>query len=793
MDDPHLGHAGEQRVVDVPLQPGQRLVHALPEQLQLQRHLALAHRRRDAGRRAAHVRLLRRRGRRGRGPRRGQRPQLFDRHGEDRLAEQRLHAPPADRAHDPGLVQRGDEDLLPRLRRPAGRRRRVLLRRGLGDVLRAQLLLAPRAVPLHRAAVLRLRQLVEHAPRVGAERLHQLLDAPLPLRAPPLLRLAVLRRALRGLAVQLAPPRDQCGPLGLQVRGEGADRVEHPRRLGAGRIEPPPRVLDDRRVEPELRGHRQADRRAGDAGDELVGRLERGVVEVARRVERPRRAVGPGLDRGVVRRRHDQRALGHQPLQRGRAEGRALRRIGPGADLVEQRQRALPRAVDHPREVLHVAGEGRERPLDRLLVADVGVEPLGERHARLGRRQRQPGVGHQRQQSDRLQRHRLAAGVRPGDHEHPLLAGEVHVERHDGARRVLRGERALQRRMARPDEAQADPRRDVRPAGARRLRPVGRRLEQVEPPEQVGRARDLLAPVAQRLGVLAQDPLDLLPLLLAQQGELVVHLDRLHRLDEEGLQRIALGVDDPRQAPRRVGPDRHDEAVVALRDVAVAQDVLRPLRLEQPGEDRLHLLLQPADLGPRARQLGAGVVGEQPVRAEVVDDRIDHRRDVGQRPRLGDELGEEGRIERLDRLRRAARDREHVDRLVDRAAVELLPRDLQRLEREPRIGDLGDRQPAGARPRGAHLGDQLLRPLDRAGVGQRPQRPREADAHRRPRAGGEEGADPLPLQAFEDGPLSAHRRSPAPPAPLGRGASPGSGAPPRARRPKGPRPRERRG
>ena len=64
-----------------------------------------------------------------------------------------------------------------------------------------------------------------------------------------------------------------------------------------------------------------------------------------------------------------------------------------------------------PENVLRLCG-------DRLLVADVGEYRLEHRDLRiLGDGDEQSGLGQERQQACRLQRHGLAAGVRTGDHQ----------------------------------------------------------------------------------------------------------------------------------------------------------------------------------------------------------------------------------------------------------------------------------------------------------------------------------------------------------------------------------------
>ena len=69
--------------------------------------------------------------------------------------------------------------------------------------------------------------------------------------------------------------------------------------------------------------------------------------------------------------------------------------------------------------------------LDRLLVADIGIDRVEDAQRRAGMgRDVQPRLGHQRQQTDRLERHGLAAGIRSGDHQHKGVRIQLEIDRH---------------------------------------------------------------------------------------------------------------------------------------------------------------------------------------------------------------------------------------------------------------------------------------------------------------------------------------------------------------------------
>jgi hypothetical protein len=124
-----------------------------------------------------------------------------------------------------------------------------------------------------------------------------------------------------------------------------------------------------------------------------------------------------------------------QVCQDGARQRRAFDRVGSGPEFVQDDERprvGLPQEAD---DVGHVRREGAERLLDALLVADVGVDAVEDaQHGFGGRRDVQPGLGHQRQQADRLERDGLAAGVRPGDDQRVGFLVQFDVYRHDACR-----------------------------------------------------------------------------------------------------------------------------------------------------------------------------------------------------------------------------------------------------------------------------------------------------------------------------------------------------------------------
>ena len=138
----------------------------------------------------------------------------------------------------------------------------------------------------------------------------------------------------------------------------------------------------------------------------------------------------------------------------GYSQGRAFRRVGSGAEFVQQHQRLGRRRAGDEIDVGDVRGERREVLLDGLVIADVGEH--GIEHRQLGAlgRDRDSGLRHQHQQADGLERHRLPAGVGAADDELMVGRFELDCDRHDA--RAARLQRALERGMAGVAEERAE-------------------------------------------------------------------------------------------------------------------------------------------------------------------------------------------------------------------------------------------------------------------------------------------------------------------------------------------------
>ena len=272
-------------------------------------------------------------------------------------------------------------------------------------------------------------------------------------------------------------------------------------------------------------------------------------------------------------------------LDDGDGERRALGRVGAGAELIEEDERAVVALIEDADDIRHVRGEGGEALLDALLIADVCHDLLEHGQARAVRcRNVQAALRHHGEQADRLERDGFAAGIRAGDDEGVKVAAERDVDRDDD---VLGDQR-----MAGAPERDAA----LREHGGGAVEPVGQlRLgeDEVEPDEHVEIEGDVLAVRGAVGGELHEDALDLGLLLRAQFAQLVVRLDGGHRLDEERGAGAGHVVHEAGDAALVLGLDGNDIALGAHGD----NRLLQRLGVARRGDDLLQRVVHPCARG----------------------------------------------------------------------------------------------------------------------------------------------------------------------------------------------------
>ena len=503
----------------------------------------------------------------------------------------------------------------------------------------------------------------------------------------------------------------------------------------------------------DLLGHVHAARdlepRGGsrDPDQQPVGRPERRFVELHGRVEDVGLLRGPHLERIVVG-GCDRRGPGAAEVVHDRdGQRRPLVRIGPGPDLVDEKQRGWSDARGHFGDVAHVRGEGRQVGRDRLLVPDVGQDLAEDRQLRCARRNVQAHLGHQRGKPDGLERDGLPAGVGPAD-DHGLVRA-VHLERDRNHRSTRVPQGRFEQDVARlaEDDAPA-PRSHARPRAVE----VGGQARLGGREVQLGDCRDggadLRLPAPQGVAQLEQDAADLHLLRLAQAHQVVILFDDRERFDVGRLAARGEAVHDPRYLLARVRAHRDDEAAASDRHDLLLEGprLLAGHRQERPLDARAAR----HDLAADAGKLGARAVVQL---SRGQDSPFDRRE---QSPEVRDREGGPGKggVTRGNVMGREARPQidargDHPLEARDLLRLEDHARDCEAHERRLRIGDPPEPEPSfGVEVRGA-LGRQIEVALDLGRVGRRGKRQGALLSERRLRAAGHERDERLELQRLE--------------------------------------------
>ncbi len=318
----------------------------------------------------------------------------------------------------------------------------------------------------------------------------------------------------------------------------------------------------------------------------------------------------------------------------------ALGRIGAGAHLVEQHQRAAAGALDYTLPYRQVGGKSRETFGYGLFIPDVGEDRIKNGEAGpLPHGRDDAALSQRRDQPHGFEEDTLPTGIGAGDHQNALPGLHAEVERHNGRFGVLQ-----QKRMAALHDRPAfrfggEIRRICVPIGGG-LRAGSESIE-VDQCFPAGRQRRMQRPEHPRN--LHQDAMDLPDFFLFEAPQLVGELDGHGWLDEKRRTRVRLIVNDATDVPLPLSPDRHHVAPVPNTDGRIGDpDPLRQIRGE-----RLQLS---NDSVPRAAKLfsdspkiGAGAIQD-------LARSIGRLRDTSLEFRIGVQpvLDERERLHRLD-------------------------------------------------------------------------------------------------------------------------------------------------
>ena len=371
--------------------------------------------------------------------------------------------------------------------------------------------------------------------------------------------------------------------------------------------------------------------------------------------------------------------------------------------------------------------ERRQVLLQALVVAHVGEHDVEETDGAPGlARHRDPGADHQRGEPHRLQRDRLAAGVRAADDdralrlEHEIARDDVRqIERQEEVPRALEVEARLVDDLREDEGLVARQLRRRRPDVRDRQRPRGR----VDARERVGhdggepRVDGLLLALHVRL----------------EHLQAIAHGDDGARLDEQRGAAGARRVHDPGEPLVRVAPHRQHPAPLALGHEVILEDPLVARHhVLHAGE---HPLTRGVPLAPELAEARAGAVGQRAVRVEAPGDlvghlvergigraRVEERRHFGpprrekatERPRRAEETPHRAELRR----REDPADAGALDRLLDVLHLSRRQRPSL-LEEARRLGGLGQQASRLVPRRGeGEILRQLLAERARASLGQ---------------------------------------------------------------------------
>ena len=173
---------------------------------------------------------------------------------------------------------------------------------------------------------------------------------------------------------------------------------------------------------------------------QAIGRPQRLHVELDGAVLGPLVVEGIRFQIAQMRRHHRPAAAFVEAVEDGPAQRRPFRRVGAGAEFVQQNQAIGVGFFEDEGDARDVRTEGAERLFQALFVADVGQDVVEDGDvAALAGRDVHAGLGHEAEQAGRLEADRFAAGVRPGDDEQVEAGAEANVDGHDFSRSGVEG------------------------------------------------------------------------------------------------------------------------------------------------------------------------------------------------------------------------------------------------------------------------------------------------------------------------------------------------------------------
>ena len=281
----------------------------------------------------------------------------------------------------------------------------------------------------------------------------------------------------------------------------------------------------------------------------------------------------------------------------------ALDRVGAGAQLVYQAERAGVGKLHDADNIRHVRREGGQRLLNALLVADVHQHAAKNTQlAVVGAGHQQAAHRHQREQAERFEGDGLAAGVGTRDDKGVKFSAEVDVDRHH----LVLGDQRMPRLLEVDDAAVIDNRH----GRAHGIGEVGLGKDEVELREALIAADDRVRKVTGVGGQFEENALDLFLLLVFEHANIIVRLHHAHRLDKDRLTAGGGVVYQTGHVVAALGANGHHISAVALGDDGVLQILYVFAAVDDFVEHLARLGRRGADLAPDVGERGARLVGD---------------------------------------------------------------------------------------------------------------------------------------------------------------------------------------
>ena len=357
--------------------------------------------------------------------------------------------------------------------------------------------------------------------------------------------------------------------------------------------------------------------------------------------------------------RHGAYLFCQKALQDGLRQRRALGGVSTRAQLVKERQIARRDLLHDGDDVLHMAGKGGKGLLDGLLIPDVGIYMIKNRHlrAQLGRHV-QPGLRHQGKQPYRLERDGLAARVGAGDDKRGKLIPKPQIAGHH-----LLG---IDQRMPPADDADIPALVELGQRCAHLLGQHALGKGEIQMVQDVDIAAQRIRVRCKLPGQRLQNAGDLLLFAGAQLFEVIAHFHHSNRLHKQRCACGALVMHDAGHIGAALCLDGDAVAIPAHCNDGVLQKLGVAAGVDHVVELIAHTLVGGTDLPADGAQLRAGTVGDFLLAEDGIVDFLLH---ASQRGQAGSQAGQDrGILPLLDQSNAGGARRAQASRHIQQRA-----------------------------------------------------------------------------------------------------------------------------